>query len=124
MLEIKYVRQNLSEVFNSLEKRGDAADLDTFQAAEADRRGILGEIEELRHQRNVVSGEIAELKKNKQDAEDLVVQMREVSGRIKELEKSLAQREEKIQEILIRLPNIPDASVPRRLRGGALPCPR
>ncbi|MDA3898671.1 MAG: serine--tRNA ligase [Desulfobacteraceae bacterium] len=112
MLEIKYVRQNLSEVFNSLEKRGDTADLDTFQAAEADRRGILSEIEELRHQRNVVSGEIAELKKNKEDAEDLVIQMRDVSGRIKLLEKSLAEREEKIQEILIRLPNIPDASVP------------
>lgn len=112
MLEIKYVRQNLSEVFNSLEKRGDIADLDTFQAAETDRRGILSEIEELRHQRNVVSGEIADLKKNKEDAEDLVIQMREVSGRIKLLEKSLAQREEQIQEILIRLPNIPDASVP------------
>jgi seryl-tRNA synthetase len=112
MLEIKYVRQNLSEVFNSLEKRGDIADLDTFQAAETDRRGILSEIEELRHQRNVVSGEIADLKKNGEDAEDLVIQMREVSGRIKLLEKSLAQREEQIQEILIRLPNIPDASVP------------
>ena len=112
MLEIKYVRQNLSEVFNSLEKRGDIADLDTFQAAETDRRGILSEIEELRHQRNVVSGEIADLKKNGEDAEDLVLQMRDVSGRIKELEKSLAKREEQIQEILIRLPNIPDASVP------------
>jgi seryl-tRNA synthetase len=112
MLEIKYVRQNLSEVFNSLEKRGDTADLDAFQEAEAARREILGEIEELRHRRNVVSGEIADLKKNKEDAEDLVVQMREVSVRIKELEKSLGQREEKIQEILIRLPNIPDASVP------------
>ena len=64
MLEIKYVRQNLSEVFNALEKRGDTADLDTFQATEADRRGILGEIEELRHKRNVVSGEIADLKKS------------------------------------------------------------
>ena len=101
MLEIKYVRQNLSEVFNALEKRGDSADLETFQSVEADRREILGELEELRHQRNVVSGEIAELKKNKQDAEDLVVQMREVSGRIKTLEKSLTESEEKIGEILI-----------------------
>jgi seryl-tRNA synthetase len=112
MLEIKYVRQNLSEVFNSLEKRGDIADLGAFQEAETDRRGILSEIEELRHQRNVVSGEIADLKKNGEDAEALVIQMRDVSGRIKVLEKSLAQREEQIQEILIRLPNIPDASVP------------
>ncbi|MCD6586094.1 MAG: serine--tRNA ligase [Desulfobacteraceae bacterium] len=112
MLEIKYVRQNLSQVYNSLEKRGDTAGLDTFQAAEAARREILGEIETLRHQRNVVSGEIADLKKNGDDAEDLVIQMRDVSGKIKTLEKSLAESEEKVQEILIRLPNIPDASVP------------
>ncbi len=112
MLEIKYVRQNLSEVYNSLEKRGDIADLDTFQEAEAARREILVEIEALRHQRNVVSGEIADLKKNGEDAEALVVQMREVSGRIKTLEKSLAESEEKVQEILIRLPNIPNSSVP------------
>ena len=112
MLEIKYVRQNLSQVYNSLEKRGDTADLDTFQQAEAARREILGEIETLRHQRNVVSGEIADLKKNGDDAEDLVIQMRKVSGEIKKLEKSLAESEEKVQEILIRLPNIPDSSVP------------
>ncbi|MCK5784086.1 MAG: serine--tRNA ligase [Desulfobacterales bacterium] len=112
MLEIKYVRQNLSQVYNSLEKRGDTADLDTFQAAEAARREILGDIEILRHQRNVVSGEIADLKKNGEDAEDLVIQMRDVSGKIKTLEKSLSESEEKVQEILIRLPNIPDASVP------------
>ena len=112
MLEIKYVRQNLSEVYNSLEKRGDTADLDTFQAVETARREILGEIEALRHQRNVVSGEIADLKKNGEDAENLVIQMRDVSGRIKTLEKTLAEKEENIGEILIRLPNIPDASVP------------
>ncbi len=112
MLEIKYVRQNLSEVYNSLQKRGDTADLDTFQEAESARREILSEIEALRHQRNVVSGEIATLKKNGQDAEDLVVRMRDVSGRIKTLEKALAESEEKIDGILIRLPNIPHASVP------------
>ena len=112
MLEIKYVRQNLSDVYNSLEKRGDTADLDTFQEAEIARREILSEIESLRHQRNEVSGEIAILKKNGQDAEDLVVGMRDVSGRVKTLEKTLAESEEKIDGILIRLPNIPHASVP------------
>ena len=112
MLEIKYVRQNLSEVYNCLEKRGDIADLDTFQMAEAARREILSEIEALRHKRNVVSDEIAGMKKKGEDADEIVVQMRDVSGRIKILEKSLAESEEKVQEILIRLPNIPHPSVP------------
>ena len=112
MLEIKYVRQNLSEVYNALEKRGDTADLDTFQTIEAARREILSEIEVLRHRRNVVSDEIAGLKKKGENADEIVAQMREVSARIKILEKTLTESEEKIQEILIRLPNIPHPSVP------------
>lgn len=112
MLEIKYVRQNLSEVYDALKKREDTADLDTFQTAEAARREILSEIEVLRHRRNVVSDEIAGFKKKGENADEIVAQMRDVSTRIKTLEKSLTESEEKVQEILIRLPNIPHPSVP------------
>jgi len=80
-----------------MEKRKANIDFTPLMTNEENRKSLLLKIVDLRHKRNVVSGEIAELKKNKQDAEDLVVQMREVSGRIKELEKSLAQKEEKIQ---------------------------
>jgi seryl-tRNA synthetase len=52
------------------------------------------------------------MKKNGEDAGDRVLQMREVSGRIKTIEKLLTETEDIIQEILIRLPNIPHASVP------------
>jgi len=112
MLEIKYVRQNLSEVYSALKNRRDSADLEAFQGAEGRRREMLAEIEELRHQRNVVSDEIAAMKKKGEDAGDRVIQMREVSGRIKTIEKLLTETEDIIQEILIRLPNIPHASVP------------
>ncbi|MFP4226993.1 MAG: serine--tRNA ligase [Desulfobacterales bacterium] len=112
MLEIKYVRQNLSEVSEALQKRGDAADLDTFKSADERRREILSEMEALRHRRNVVSDEIAKKKKNGEDAEDQVVEMREVSGRIKTMEQELADCENTLNEILIRIPNIPEASVP------------
>jgi len=112
MLEIKYVRQNLSEVSEALQKRGDAADLDTFKSADERRREILSEMEALRHRRNVVSDEIAKKKKNGEEAEDQVVEMREVSGQIKTMEQELADCENTLNEILIRIPNIPEASVP------------
>jgi seryl-tRNA synthetase len=112
MLEIKYVRQNISEVHQSLEKRGDTAALDIFQSEDEKRRGILSEIDELRHRRNKVSDEIAALKKKGQDAQNMVLEMREVSIRIKTLEQELSASEEKINEILIMLPNIPHPSVP------------
>ncbi|MDZ7833788.1 MAG: serine--tRNA ligase [Desulfobacterales bacterium] len=112
MLEIKYVRQNLSEVSEALQKRGDAADLDTFKSADERRREILSEMEALRHRRNMVSDEIAKKKKNGEDAEDQVVEMRDVSSRIKKMEQELADCENTLNEILIRIPNIPEASVP------------
>ncbi len=112
MLEIKYVRQNLETVRNALRNRGDAADLATFDACDAKRREALAEIEALRHQRNVVSEEIAEKKKKGEDAEDRVLKMRAVAGRIKDLEKALGEHEATISEILMGIPNIPHESVP------------
>jgi seryl-tRNA synthetase len=112
MLEIKYVRQNLPEVYQSLKKRGDTADLETFRVEEETRRALLSEMDELRHRRNVVSDEIAILKKQGDDAESLVTEMREVSKRIKKLEQALSAVETTVNDILIRLPNMPHASVP------------
>ncbi len=112
MLEIKYVRQNLEAVEQALRNRGEAVDLAAFDACDARRREILAEIEALRHQRNVVSEEIADLKKRGEDAESRVLEMREVSGRIKEMEKELGTQEATLSEILMEIPNIPHESVP------------
>ena len=112
MLEIRYVAQNIDLVQDALAKRGDTSDLKTFKAVDERRRKTLLETEELRHRRNVVSNQIAELKKKGEDAEGMVLEMREVSGKIKDLEKVLAEDEQAIGEIVMRLPNIPHDSVP------------
>lgn len=112
MLEIKYVRQNLEVVETALSTRGGTVDLKTFEEYEARRRAALQEIESLRHRRNVVSDEIATLKKQGENAESRVVEMREVSAKIKDLDKSLAEYDEAVQNILMGLPNIPHPSVP------------
>ena len=112
MLEIKYVRQNLEDVRNALSKRGDTADLETFAGADEKRRRILAELEELRHRRNVVSDEIAAMKKQGQSADEQIAQMKEVSTRVKTLEQSLGEYESRINEIMIRIPNMPHESVP------------
>lgn len=111
MLEIKFVRQNLSEVQESLSRRGETADLETFRDCDARRRTILLEIEELRHRRNVVSEQIAQMKKAGENADEQVAKMRQVAAKIKELDKSLTEHEEKINAILLEIPNIPHSSV-------------
>jgi len=112
MLEIKFVRQNLDTVQNALEARGQASDLDTFKTGDDERRAILQELEALRHRRNVVSDQIAEMKKAGEDAEAVVIQMRDVSSKIKAMEKTLGGIQEKLDSILLGLPNIPHSSVP------------
>ncbi len=112
MLGIKFVRQNLNKVQQDIAKRGETADLETFKNCDAKRKAVLLEIEELRHRRNVVSEHIAGMKKDGENADDLVAEMREVVAKIKELDKSLSENEEIINQILFSLPNIPHSSVP------------
>jgi seryl-tRNA synthetase len=111
MLEIKYVRQSLLEVEKALSHRGETADLEIFKKCDAERREILLEIEDLRHRRNVVSEEIANLKKEGGIADRLVIDMRKVSSRIKKLDQTLSENEELLNNILLGLPNIPHSTV-------------
>jgi seryl-tRNA synthetase len=112
MIEIKFVRQNLSLVQQSLENRGGTADWEAFAHADQQRKTALSELEQLRHKRNIVSDEIAALKKSGKDAQDMILEMRQVGERIKQLEKELVVHDEVIASVLIGIPNIPHASVP------------
>ncbi len=112
MLEIKFVRQNLTAVQQALAKRGTQVDWQTFTAADAQRKAALGKIERLRHRRNVVSDEIAAMKKAGEDVDDQIAKMRTVGDTIKELEKGLAMHAQILEGILMGIPNIPHQSVP------------
>jgi seryl-tRNA synthetase len=112
MLEIKFVRQNMELLGKALSDRGESIDLASFSQIDEQRRAVLLELEELRHRRNVVSEEIAKLKKSGNDADSLVLKMREVSARVKELSTLLSQVDEKINDFLSVIPNLPHPSVP------------
>lgn len=113
MLEIKFVRQNLAAVQKALADRGDRIEWAPFSEADQKRSAVLTEIEQLRHRRNQASEQIARLKKEGRDAQDMMTEMRSVGERIKQLEQSLAEHEETLHQILLSLPNMPHASVPQ-----------
>lgn len=112
MLEIKFVRENLSAVQQSLGARGVAVEMAAFEQLDAKRRKVLLEIENLRHRRNVVSEQIADMKRRKEETDAFVADMRDVSGRIKELDGSLSEIESDLNAFLLEIPNIPHSSVP------------
>ncbi|MBR9980126.1 MAG: serine--tRNA ligase [Desulfatitalea sp.] len=113
MLEIKFVRQNFIEVQEAFAARGAAIDLGAFSHADEQRVAVLAEIEQLRHQRNVVSEQIATIKREGGDAESIMTEMRSVGERIKALEKDLVRYEETLGGLLLEMPNLPHVSVPR-----------
>ena len=112
VLEIKFIRNNLELVQESLRKRGQEHDLHRFLDYDSRRRAILLEAEELKHTRNTVSGRIAQMNKEGKDASKLIAEMRAVSQKIKALDEKLSKHEEALQAILMEVPNIPHSSVP------------
>lgn len=113
MLDIKQIKNDLDTVKKGMEKRGAQIDFSVFLENEEKRKKYLLEIEELRHQRNKASDEIAKMKKSGQDAQPSIDRMRSVSERIKELDKDLGAIGGQIKDFLITLPNLPSHDVPK-----------
>ena len=112
MLDLKFVRDNISVVEAGLKKRGASIDLSDFKVLEEERRQLLGEVETLKNKRNTVSEEIAELKKKKENADKLIEEMRQVSQSIKDLDEHVKEVEGKLENILLLIPNVPHETVP------------
>lgn len=115
MLDLKYIITHLDTVQDGMKKRRANIEFDRLVADDEKRKTLLLEIEQLRSQRNTVSGDIAKLKKSGRNADDLIAEMRTVSERIKLLDKDLAAVETAIQEFLITIPNLPHEDVPEGL---------
>src|ERR1700722_867660 len=114
MLDLNFVRDNLPLVEEKLRQRGiNPADLlKNFTAIDAERRQAITAAETLQARRNRASEEIAKLKKTGQDASAQINETKELREQIQGTEKKAAEQEARLRELLIALPNLPNASVP------------
>lgn len=113
MLDIKLLREDLQEVKAKLQARGeDLSDLDQFETIDKRRRELIAKTEVLKARRNDVSKEIAQLKRDKQDAETMILEMRTVGDEIKAIDDELKDLDEKLNKIMFSIPNIPHESTP------------
>ena len=76
------------------------------------RRELLPQVEDRRAQKNRVSDEIAQAKRAGGDAQAQVEQSSRLGAELKDLEQELAGIEERIQGLLVSLPNLPDPTAP------------
>ncbi|UCB51981.1 MAG: serine--tRNA ligase, partial [Candidatus Zixiibacteriota bacterium] len=112
MLDLKFIRENADIVRQAAKNKGEKADLDLLLNLDQERRSLLQQADELKHQRNVVSERIARMKKEKKDAGQEIADMRKVSDQIGALDQELRESEEKINGLLLTIPNVPHESVP------------
>jgi seryl-tRNA synthetase len=113
MLDIKVLRVNFTEVKEKLQNRGeDLSALDQFEELDQRRRELIVETEKLKSSRNEVSQQVASLKREKQDADHLIKEMREVGDQIKTFDDELRMVEGTLEQLLLSIPNIPHESVP------------
>jgi seryl-tRNA synthetase len=115
MLDIKLIRENPELVRNNLEKRGDPQNLRMFdELIDCDKkwRQYLTELNELRHERRLITTEIATLKKKKKEADKELSKAKAIDTKITTLEKRVNECEQKVHYYLMHLPNLLHESVP------------
>lgn len=112
MLDLKFIRENFDRVKENILNKNESAQIDVILEIDERRRKIITEVERLKNERNVVSREIAELKRAGQNADEKIAAMKEVSDTIKSLDEELRQEEEKLYDIQTRIPNMLRPEVP------------
>jgi seryl-tRNA synthetase len=115
MLDLNYVRANLERVRAALEARGfPVAALEDFAALDAERRRAIAESDSLNARRNASSREIGALMKEgkKEEAESRRKEVAELKERMAEFERARDDAEQRMQELLATVPNVPHESVP------------
>jgi len=112
MLDLRFIRANLDAVKQMLKNRRNDLDISVFETIDRKRREILPALEALRHRKNKVGEEIAQMKKQRQDASGLIAEMKTVSVQIKDMEAALSQVDEDLKPFLMVIPNVPHDSVP------------
>ncbi len=112
MHDLNFFRNNLETVRQRLATRGFDLDVAAFQELDSRRRQALTESEQLKAQRNAQSIEISKLRKSGSDTSEQQQEVRAIGDTIAALDGQVSQLEDEFRDLLARIPNLPDDSVP------------
>lgn len=115
MLDLKRIRTNPEEIKEVMKGRGEGFDLSIIdEVVELDkkRREILVEVENLKSKRNTESSKIGKFKKEGKDVSEIMTEMKKLAEEIKTHDVKVSEIDEKINYIMLRIPNIPNPDVP------------
>lgn len=114
MLDIKFIRENPDLVKRAMKNRNNAMDdqINELISIDERRRKLMAKMESMKAEQNVVSKRIPELKKNGEDISEVMTKMKILSNEISILNDSITSLEENQKNIILKIPNIPNETVP------------
>lgn len=112
MLDIKQIEKNPEVLITALKNRNQKIDVTPLLALSERKRELQNEFDTLRAEQNSKSKEISVLQKEKKDASGILAEMKKVSERVKAIGPEREQVEKDLDDLLLRIPNIPHESVP------------
>lgn len=110
MLDIKFIRDNADVVKAGAKKKRLEVDIDKLVALDETRRGLLGEVEQLRAEQNAASQKIASATETERAT--VLAAMQGVKASLMHKEEELKKVMLEWQALMLQVPNIPDMSVP------------
>lgn len=112
MLDINFIREHPEELRKALtDRQMDSSVVDKLLTMDAERRGLLVKVENLKALRNTVSKEISQTK-DPAERQEKIDAMRSVGEEIAQLDETTRQVDEGLQALLATIPNLPDPSTP------------
>ncbi len=113
MLDLKELRENVDQVIELLNRRGDDFSyLKEVVALDEKRREIIQTVESTKAKRNDISKKIGQYKREKKDPQPLFDEIAQIGQGVKTLEKELEDIEQEIQHHLMMTPNVPHPDIP------------
>ncbi|MCH8326465.1 MAG: serine--tRNA ligase, partial [Bacteroidetes bacterium] len=112
MLDIKFIRENPELVKQGIINKNEPDRVDELLELDKQKRSLITQTEELKAKKNSVSQEVGKLKKEGKDASSIIAEMKIISDKTKEIDTELYQIEEKLNDILYYIPNLPHETVP------------
>lgn len=112
MLDSKYLRENLNEVYERLKKRGYELEIDKIQGLEKKRKTLQTETQELQNERNRRSKGIGISKASGEDITTMTTQMEKLNQGLETKKNQLKDIHQELQQVYDYIPNLPHESVP------------
>lgn len=112
MLDPRLLRSELQETAERLARRGLKLDVGAISALESSRKQLQVEVQELQNLRNNRSKQIGKAKASGENIQPLLDEVAGFGDQMKQIEERLAGIQAELQAIVMRIPNIPDESVP------------